>query len=45
MEHKIYTGYTCRGLKQIPLGKCRCGAVLEGQEAIDEHAELVSTSG
>ena len=40
--HKIYTGnhYTGGSVYTGPLGKCRCGAVLKGQEQIDEHREL-----
>lgn len=37
MEHKVYTGMHFRGSKTVPFGKCRCGAYLEGQAAIDEH--------
>lgn len=39
-EHRIYTGNHYSGSRMLPFGKCRCGAVLEGAEEIEEHRKL-----
>jgi len=40
-EHQIHTGRIHRGNKLYDFGKCRCGAVLEGNEAIEAHRLLI----
>lgn len=38
--HKIYTALRFTGSGEgKPFGKCRCGAVLNNQQEIDEHRE------
>lgn len=40
--HRIYTGIEMHGGHGKPFGKCLCGAVLHGQEEIDDHEKKIS---
>jgi len=43
VAHRVYTARHAAGsstTKNHIFGKCLCGAVLEGQEAVDEHKLL-----
>lgn len=41
MKHVIYVGHHHNGGALLKFGRCKCGAYLKGEEAIEEHRKLV----